>query len=125
EIEKYGGVVPGIEAGYFQQEIARSAERQQRELEQRERLVVGVNAFTEGNEHVDIDILRISDEPERRQRERLASLRARRDPERVEATLAALRTAAAEDRNVIEPLLDCARAGCTLYEMRYAMEEVF
>src|SRR5690606_3995665 len=65
EIDRIGGVVRGIEMGYFQREIALAAERQQREIENGERVVVGVNAFTEGGEDSDIDILRISDEPEK------------------------------------------------------------
>src|SRR5690606_2763229 len=87
EVDRIGGVVRGIELGYFQREIARSAQRQQREIEEGQRIVVGVNAFTQGNDDSDIEILRIGDEAERRQRERLAELRQRRDDARVAATL--------------------------------------
>src|SRR5690606_1098645 len=66
EIERIGGVARGLEMGYFQREIALSAQRQQREIERGERTIVGVNAFTEGNDGADIDILRIGDAPERR-----------------------------------------------------------
>jgi methylmalonyl-CoA mutase, N-terminal domain len=125
EIERLGGVVPGIEAGYFQREIALAAERQQREIESGERVVVGINAFTEGGGDSDIDILRIDDAPERRQRERLAELRSRRDAGRVQQALVRLRDAAAREENVIEPMLDCVRAYCTLFEIRHAMEEVY
>jgi len=125
QIELLGGVVPGIEAGYFQREIARSAERQQRELERGERLVVGINAFTEGSHDSDIDILTIGDEPERQQRQRLARLREDRDPDRSTACLAALQQAAREGANVVEPMLECVRAYCTLFEIRHALEEVF
>ena len=125
EIEALGGVVLGIDEGYFQQKIARSADRQQRAIETGDQLVVGINAFTEGNGEDSIEILRIGDEPEKRQRERLAALRARRDPVRVESALAALHGAALRDENVVEPMLECVRAYCTLYEIRHAMETVF
>jgi methylmalonyl-CoA mutase N-terminal domain/subunit len=125
EIDRIGSVVRGIEAGYFQREIALSAQRQQQAVESGEQITVGVNAFTEGNEDSDIEILRIGDAPERRQRERLAELRARRDDTRVERTLDALTEATRQGDNVIEPMLECVRAYCTLYEIRYAMEKVF
>ncbi|MGH7444994.1 MAG: acyl-CoA mutase large subunit family protein, partial [Longimicrobiales bacterium] len=125
DIERVGGVAHGLEMGYFQREIALSAQRQQREIENGERTVVGVNDFTEGGDDSDIDILRIDDTPEQRQRERLAALRARRDDARVKASLEQLRQAAATDRNVIEPMLECVRAYCTLFEIRHALEEVY
>jgi len=125
EIDRLGGVVAGIEKGYFQREIARSAERQQREIESGERIIVGVNAFTGGNEDSKIEILKIGDEAEKRQRERLAELRARRDNARVQAALARLTEAARNDENVIEPMLDCVREYCTLYEIRHALEQVY
>jgi len=125
EIETLGGVVPGIEQGYFQREIARSAERQQREIESGERIVVGVNDFLGGNEEVDIDILRIGEEAARTQDQRLARLREERDDARVEATLTRLRHAARKDDNVVEPMLDCVRAYCTLFEIRHALESVY
>ena len=125
EIERLGGVVRGIEHGYFQREIALSAQRQQHEIESGERLLVGVNQFEEGNDDSDIDILRITDAPEKQQRERLARLRETRDAAKVEAALDRLREAARNGENVIEPMLDAVRAYATLYEIRRAMEDVF
>jgi len=125
QIDNLGGVVPGIEMGYFQREIALSAERQQREIERGDRIVVGINAFTEGARDSDIDVLKIGEEPERQQRLRLAELRRTRDPQRVEAGLAELRRAARAGENVIEPMLDCVRSYGTLFEIRHALEEVF
>jgi methylmalonyl-CoA mutase N-terminal domain/subunit len=125
EIDRLGGVVAGIEHGYFQREIALSAQRQQMEIESGERVIVGVNDFEEGNHDSAIDILKITDAPEQRQRERLAQLRAKRDQKRVDETLARLREAARNDENVIDPMLDCVRAYATLYEIRHAMEDVF
>ena len=125
EIEALGGVVPGIEQGYFQREIARSAERQQREIDSGERLIVGINEFTGGNDEADIEILKIGEEAARAQDERLAKLRRDRDDERVEAALERLRQAAKNDENVVEPMLDCVRAYCTLFEIRHALESVY
>jgi methylmalonyl-CoA mutase N-terminal domain/subunit len=124
EIDRFGGVVPGIQGGYFQREIALSAQRQQMAVETDQQTIVGVNAFTEGNDDSAIDILKIGEAPERTQRERLARLRASRNTAKVEATLEALRSAADRGGNVVEPMLECVRAYCTLYEIRYALEKV-
>ena len=125
EIDEQGGVVPGIEAGWFQQRIAGSAMQQQLEVERNERVIVGVNEFTDGSEKVEIDVLRIGPEVEQRQRARMAELRERRDDAEVERTLAALTAACRDGDNLVPKILDCARAYCTLFEIRHAMEEVF
>ena len=124
-IEEEGGVVPGIENGWFQREIATSAARQQAEIEGGLRTVVGVNEFTDGSDEVEIETLRIDPEVERRQREKLARLRDERDKERAGAALDGLRNAAAGGANTVPHILECARAYCTLYEIRAAMEDVF
>jgi methylmalonyl-CoA mutase N-terminal domain/subunit len=125
EIDGMGGVVPGIERGYFQQQIARSAMRQQIEIERNERTIVGVNDFTIEGEKIDIPLLKVGEEAERRQRERMAAMRARRDQAEVDRTLAVLQQVARDGGNVVPPMLDAARAYATLYEIRHAMEAVF
>ncbi|MEJ2538739.1 MAG: methylmalonyl-CoA mutase family protein [Gemmatimonadota bacterium] len=125
EIEEQGGVVPGIHNGWFQQRIAGSALRQQQDIESGDRVIVGVNQFTEGSGEIEIDTLRIDASVEERQRERMARLREERDDARVAECLAALTEAAEEGSNVVPFILDCARAYCTLYEIREAMERVF
>jgi methylmalonyl-CoA mutase N-terminal domain/subunit len=125
EIDRVGGVVPGIERGWFQQQIAASAMRQQREVESGERVVVGVNDFTEGSEAIEIDTLRIDPSVERRQVARMASVRAGRDERVVARSLEALTATCRGDGNVVPRILECARAYCTLYEIRHAMERVF
>jgi len=125
EIDEMGGVVPGIEAGWFQQEIASSSMRQQLEIERGERVVVGVNEFTVGSEKIEIDVLKIDPSVEQRQRAGLEALRGRRDETRVKRTLSELETACAGDENLVPRILDCARAYCTLFEIREAMERVF
>ena len=124
-ISELGGVVPGIETGFFQREIAESARRQQAEVESSRRLVVGVNEFTEGSEQVEIDTLKIDASVEGRQRKRMADLREARDDSDVDRALDALETSCREGTNVVPGILDCARAGCTLYEIRHAMEKTF
>jgi methylmalonyl-CoA mutase N-terminal domain/subunit len=94
------------------------------EVEQGRRLIVGVNEFVE-EEGAPIDILRIGDAADRTQRDRLAALRATRDASRADAALEALAAAAREDRNVMPAMLDCARAYCTLYEIRHTLEQIY
>lgn len=124
QIEKVGGVVKGIEAGWFQRQIASSALRFQHEVEQHRRVVVGVNDLVD-DDGGELEILKVSDSADAAQRKRLAALRDRREAERVEECLIALREAAGRDENVIPYMLDCARSYCTLYEIRHALEEVY
>ena len=124
EIEAQGGVVQAIESGWFQRQIARSSMRFQSEVEQHCKTVVGVNRFVE-EEEAPFGILKVGDEAEQTQRARLARLRERRDAALVTERLAALRSAAAEDRNIIPAMLDCARAYCTLFEIRHVLEEIY
>jgi methylmalonyl-CoA mutase N-terminal domain/subunit len=124
EIEAQGGVVRAIESGWFQRQIAHSSMRFQAEVEQGRRTVVGVNDFVEEAE-APVEILKVGNEAEQTQRRRMARVRAERDAGLVEQRLAALRSAAAEDRNIIPAMLDCARAWCTLYEIRHVLEEIY
>lgn len=124
EIAAIGGVVRGIETGWFQRQIHQSSLRFQSEVEGRERIVVGVNEFIDERARA-LEILTVSDEPTGVQRRRLKDLRARRDQVNVETALSQLKAAAERDENVIPPMLDCARAYCTLFEIRHALEEVY
>ena len=124
EIEAQGGVVKAIDAGWFQRQIAASSMRYVNEVETGRRVVVGVNEFVESDEQP-VDILRIGSAAETRQRERLAQLRATRNNAAADAAIEALATAAREDRNVIPAMLDCARAYCTLHEIRQTLEQIY
>ncbi len=124
EIDAQGGVVKAIDAGWFQRQIAASSMRYVNEVETGRRVVVGVNEFVETDEQP-VDILRIGQAAEARQRERLAQLRATRDGAAATAALDALAQAAREDRNLIPAMLDCARAWCTLYEIRHMLEQIY
>ena len=124
EIERMSGVVKGIENGWFQRHIHQSALRYQHEVEQKRRIVVGVNEFEDSDE-AELEILTVSEAPAEFQRRRLSELKKRRDEAEVERCLAALHGAAEADDNVIPAMLDCARAYCTLFEIRHALEEVY
>jgi methylmalonyl-CoA mutase N-terminal domain/subunit len=125
QIEEVGGVVRGLETGWLQRKINESAARQQWEIEQHRRVIVGVNEFVTDEPELRIELLKIAEETERDQKQRMASMRARRDSDLVDKRLAALREAAKTTENLMPYILDCARAYCTLYEIRAAMEAVF
>jgi methylmalonyl-CoA mutase N-terminal domain/subunit len=116
-IEDIGGVVAGIEEGFFQREIAQAAWRYQQEVERKERVIVGVNDFIEENEKLEIPVLRISPEVERAQRERLAALRRSRDAAAVRRTLDDLREAVGSGAGLMEPVIEAAKAYATLGEI--------
>jgi methylmalonyl-CoA mutase N-terminal domain/subunit len=125
QIDEVGGVVKGLEEGWFQRKIAESASRHQWELEQRRRLVVGVNEFVTDEEALTIPLLRVGEDAARSQEQRLATLRAERDQAECDRRLEALRQACRTNENTFPRILDCARAYCTLFEIRHAMEDVF
>ncbi len=118
------GVLAGIERGWFQQEIAESAFREQRRYEAGDLVQVGVNAFEETDERP-VDILVIGPEGEASQREALGRLRVERDAGAVEVALARLTDAARGDANLIDPLVACARSLCTEGEIVRALTDVF
>src|SRR5438128_2591898 len=125
QIAQIGGVVRGLETGWLQRRINESAARQQWEIEQHRRIIVGVNDFVTDEPELTIELLKVTEQTEREQKERMAKMRAGRDNARVEKKMGALREAAATSRNLMPYILDCARAYCTLYEIRAAMEAVF
>jgi methylmalonyl-CoA mutase, N-terminal domain len=125
QIAEVGGVVRGLETGWLQRKINESAARQQWEIEQHRRVIVGVNDFVTDEPELKIELLKIAEETEREQSSRMARMRAERDNGLVETRLGALRQAAKTSENLMPFILDCARAYCTLYEIRAAMETVF
>jgi methylmalonyl-CoA mutase N-terminal domain/subunit len=126
EIDELGGVVQGIQSGYFQAQINRSSKRFQEEVEAGDRAVVGVNRLVdEDDEATDVEILKIGQEAAETQRRRLERLRDRRDEDRVEETLGRLQRTAREEGNLMPPMLDAVRAYATLGEIRETLEEVY
>ncbi len=124
-IDELGGMVEAVKRNFPQGEIADAAYELQREYDSRQRILVGVNDYVDAGDD-DIPTLRIDPELERKQRGRLAAVRARRDGRAVEATLAALRAGAArEDTNLMPALLDCAHAHASEGEIIAALQDVF
>jgi methylmalonyl-CoA mutase N-terminal domain/subunit len=125
EIDGIGGVVRGLETGWLQRKISESASRQQWEIEQHRRVIVGVNEFVTDEPELTIPILKVGQDAEESQRARLAKLRAERDQPACDAALERLKQAASGEENVFPFILEAARRYCTLYEIRAALESVF
>ncbi len=123
-IEELGGVIPAIEKGFFQGEIADAAYRYQREIDEGRRKIVGVNAYQE-DQPLTIPILEMDADGYKRQVERLAEVRRTRDSGRVGQALDRLRLAAQGTENTMPYLMDAVRAYATLGEMIGVMKEVF
>jgi methylmalonyl-CoA mutase N-terminal domain/subunit len=123
-IDELGGMVEAIKQNFPQREIADASFRYQQEVDQRKRIVVGVNDYVAEDEDA-TPILRIDPALERKQRGRVETTKARRDSAEVERTLAELRAAAATDANLMPPILDCARACVSEGEMVAALQQVF
>jgi methylmalonyl-CoA mutase N-terminal domain/subunit len=117
EIEERGGVFECIEQGYFQREIARSAYAYQREIEKKERVIVGVNDFVMEDEKISIPILKIDYESESAQTAFCKKIKSERDQVAVKATLEKLRVAASGTENTFPAILDCARVYVSVGEM--------
>jgi len=125
KIDELGGMVEAVKRNYPQREIADAAFTLQQEIDAGERVVVGVNRYVAQDEQP-IPTLRVDPALERKQTDRLASVRARRDGAAVERTLAALREHASHaSRNLMEPLLDCARAHASEGEIVESLQQVF
>jgi methylmalonyl-CoA mutase N-terminal domain/subunit len=123
-IEELGGVLPAIDKGFFQQEISDAAYRYQREIDQNERSIVGVNAYQDFKPY-EIPILRMDPQGYKRQVDRLEKLRSERDNGRVGQALDRLRIACLGTENSMPFILDAVRAYATLGEIVGVMKEVF
>jgi methylmalonyl-CoA mutase N-terminal domain/subunit len=123
-IEALGGVLPAIEVGFFQQEIADAAYRYQREIDEQRRIVVGINQYADDTPP-QIPLLKMDPEGDRRQRERLAQVRAERDGGAAGQALDRLRIAAQGTENTMPYILDAVRAYVTLQEIMDVFREVF
>jgi methylmalonyl-CoA mutase N-terminal domain/subunit len=124
-IRNLGGVIAAIKENFFQREIAEASFRYQSEVEQRQRIVVGVNRY-EVAEEQPLEILRVDPALERKQIDRVQALRSRRDSDAVESALAGLkRDAAREDRNLMPPIIEAGKAYATMGEMCDALREVW
>ncbi|HCY77949.1 MAG TPA: methylmalonyl-CoA mutase [Ignavibacteriales bacterium] len=125
QIDSLGGVVAAIETGYFQKEIADAAYRYQKEVERKDKFIVGVNEFVEENEKVDIPILTVSPEVQKQQVKRLAELRQSRNQDAVFESLASIKSAAIDGKNLMPEFLRASQNYVTLGEMIGELKEVF
>ena len=124
KVERLGGVIPAIEKGFFQREIAESAYRYQKETDENKRIIVGVNRY-KLDEEPSIPILKMDEKGEERQIHRLKKLRSERDATKVQNHLQRLRKAAEGDENLMPFILDCIHSYATLGETCDVLREVF
>jgi methylmalonyl-CoA mutase N-terminal domain/subunit len=124
KIEALGGVIPALEKGFLQREIAEAAYRYQMEIDTKQRIIVGINEHTE-DEPISIPLLEMDPKGYERQVARLERIRRERDNERVGVTLEALKQAAHGTENTMPYILDCVRAYGTLGEIMGVFREVF
>ena len=123
-IEDVGGVIPALETGFLQREIADAAYIYQMEEDRKERITVGVNEYNTG-EDVDIPLLRVDREGERLQIEGINEVRRTRDSRDVSEKLRALEAAARGNENLMPPLIDAVKSYATLGEMMDVFRNVF
>jgi methylmalonyl-CoA mutase N-terminal domain/subunit len=124
EIEERGGMLDAIEDQWVQRQIQDVAFERQREQEEGERIIVGVNEF-EVDDDEEVDIEEVSEEEERKQKENLKQVKAERDDEAVEAKLDALREAAKGDENLMPYIIDAVKVYATTGEICDAMRDVY
>ena len=125
EIENLGGVIPAIEKGYFQMEIARAASDYQQKIDDKQLIHVGVNAFIKQDEEIKIPLLEIGDEAENRQVNALAHLRNERDENAVQLALSQIQEACINGYNIMPPIIAAAKSFATMGEIVVAMKAEF
>ena len=125
QIDELGGVIPAIEQGFFQGEIAKAASEYQEKVDQKRRIVVGVNKFVKKGEKIEIPILKLGKESEVNQTKAIEELRKKRNNQKVNDALEDIRDACSSDRNIMEPIIHAAKAYSTLGEIVQEMKGVF
>ena len=123
-VEKLGGVLPAIEKGFYQREIAQAAYKYQKEIDDKKRTIVGVNDY-QLDEEIDIPILKMDEKGEERQINRLKKLRKERNKQKYERSLEKLKKAAEGEENTMPYILDCVHAYATLGETCQVFRDVF
>jgi len=123
-VEKLGGVIPAIEKGFYQREIAEAAYKYQREIDKKQRIVVGVNEY-QMDEPINIPLLEMDEKGEHRQINRLNKLRKDRNNQKVNRNLSKLEKAAKGEENLMPYILDCVHSYATLGETCQVLRDVF
>ena len=124
-IEEIGGVIPAIEEGFFQAEIARSASEYQKKIDNGKKIVVGVNAFKKSDETVDIPILKIDNETANKQISSLNKLKKNRDQRNVKQALNEISKACKSKTNLMQPVITAVKEYATLGEIVSVMKSQF
>ena len=125
QIDELGGVIPAIEQGFFQGEISKASSEYQEKVDQKRRIVVGVNEFVKKGEKIEIPILKLGKESEVNQTKAIKELRKKRNNQKVNDALEDIRDACSSDRNIMEPIIHAAKAYTTLGEIVQEMKDVF
>jgi len=125
EIDNIGGVIPAIEQGFFQREIARSASDYQSKVDQNRRIIVGVNDFIKENEEIDIPILEISSKVGEDQIRKLKELKGSRNNSNVQEALVKISEACRDNTNLMYPIINASKEYATMGEIVDAMKTEF
>ncbi len=125
KIEEFGGVIPAIEEGFFQKEIMDAAYKFQKDVEQKKRIIVGVNSYTEGNEEETMELLKVHHELEQKQVQRLIDFKAKRNEAVVKDVLEEVKAAAQGTDNIMYPILKAVKLNVTLGEIADTIKTVF
>lgn len=125
KISALGGVIPAIEKGFFQREIANSAYIYQKEIEDKKRIIVGVNEYLIPDEKIEIDLLEIGPQVEEEQKESLRQLRRERDNKEVKDSLKDLQRVAKSSSNVMPAIIEAVKSYATIGEIIGVLKEVF
>ena len=125
DIEKNGGVIQAIEDGYFQREIARSAEDYQKLIDEKQLYIVGVNKFNKEDENIDIPILEIGPEVEKERINSIHKLKANRDQTLVQQSLNAIQECCKNKKNIMPAIINAAKSNVTLGEIVTVMKVEF
>ncbi len=125
KIDELGGMAKAIEAGYVQNEIQESAYQFQKKVENNEKIVVGVNKFTEENKNSDSELLKVDPAIEKEQKKGLKAIKSRRNEQKVDKCLTAIETAAKNGDNLMYPIIDAVREYISLGEITDVLRKVF
>jgi len=125
QIDTMGGMVEAVKRGFPQREIAHSAYQFQREIDEQKQIICGVNEFIDPDEKLEIPLLRVDTEIQRKQLERLRQLKEQRDPGKVERALTGLRKAAETNENTMPYIFDAVKVPCTLGEIINTLKIVY
>lgn len=124
KVEQLGGVIPAIEKGFFQQEIANAAYIYQKEIEKNQRIIVGLNEYSK-DEKIEIPLLKIGEEIAERQKKRIGKVKAERNSEQVNSALQKIKQVAATEENIFPYILDAVKTYATIGEICDVLREVF